>query len=369
MSNYLISALSLGAITAILVMGLNVRWGWAGQLDLAYYAFVALGAYFGAALELPPSQEPNGSGWILGLHLPFVVALIGATVLSAAVSALVGALALRKLRGEYLAIVTVSFVYIAAAILSQEKSLFNGFNGVYGLVPPLRTSLGVSPRTYSILFLVFLLLMLLLVYLLLEALYKSPFGRTLRMIREDQVVAAAFGRNVYRQQMKAYVIGGACAGFGGMLLAVWLSAFNPYAWSTTETILLYTAIFIGGQGNARGILIGTVIALVVIPQASLFLPTIPGHSDLWPAMRSGLSGILIILALRFRPQGILREPKFRDLARAEPATAEGLATAGGLAAGEGPAAPAAHRWRAPAARSGDTALPLLEVRGLAKSYG
>ena len=353
MITYLVSALSLGAITAILVMGLNVRWGWSGDLDLAYYAFVALGAYIGSVLQLPPYQASGGSGWILGLRLPFIAGLLGATLVSAGASALVGAVALRKLRGEYLAITTVAFTFVAAAVLSQDKSLFNGFNGVYGLRMPLAGNPALSPGLYSVLVLVLLCVFALLVYGILEALYRSPFGRTLRIIREDQVAAAAFGRNVYRAKLKAYVIGGACAGLGGALLAQWLGAFNPYAWSNTETFLLYTAIFIGGQGNLRGTLIGTLLALVVIPQAALFLPAIPGHSDLWPAMKSGLSGVLILLALRYRPQGILPEPRFRDSGKAPPATA--------------PIAPAA---RPPAARaSAGPAQTLLEVRGLSKSYG
>jgi len=364
--SYVVSALSLGAITYILVMGLNVRWGWAGELDLAYYAFVALGAYFGAVLQLPPSTEGSGSGWILGLQLPFVVGLLGGTLISAAASAIVGAIALRKLRGEYLAITTVAFTFIAAAVLSQDARLFDGFNGVYGLTEPFRGTFNVSPQTYAALLLLLLAALALIVYLILEALYRSPFGRTLRMIREDQVSASAFGRNVYAEKLKAYVIGGACAGFGGVLLAQWLSAFNPYAWSTTETFLLYTAIFIGGQGNLLGTLIGTLVALVIIPQASLFLPTIPGHSDLWPAMRSGLSGILIILALRFRPQGLLPERRYTDKTKEKddperivvPVPSPGFNASRGAPIGSTAIAAKAN-----------AAQPLLEVSGLSKSYG
>ena len=397
MISYLVSALSLGAITYILVMGLNVRWGWAGELDLAYYAFVALGAYFGAVLQLPPSQEGSGSGWILGLQLPFVVGLLGGTLISTAASAIVGAVALRKLRGEYLAITTVAFTFIAAAVLSQDDKLFDGFNGVYGLTQPFRGTFNVSPQTYAVLLLLLLAALALIVYLVLEALYRSPFGRTLRMIREDQVSASAFGRNVYAEKLKAYVIGGACAGFGGVLLAQWLSAFNPYAWSTTETFLLYTAIFIGGQGNLLGTLVGTLVALVIIPQASLFLPTIPGHSDLWPAMRSGLSGILIILALRFRPQGLLPERRYKDKYKEEndperavvalsgsfnasrtaangitASVMTGTAATGTAAAGAATigASTTGIPVKAVSATSQPLlAQPLLDCRGLSKSYG
>ena len=310
---YLIGALTLGAITAILVMGLNVRWGWSGDLDLAYYVFVALAAYFGAVLQLPPSHGLHGT-WILGWNWPFPLGVIGGMVVAAGASAIVGAVALRRLRAEYLAITTVAFTLVMTAVLSQQSTWFNGFDGVYGLQMPLQNTLNLDPQTYSLLFLAFCCAIVLALYFVLEALYKSPFGRTLRTIRENQVAAAAFGRNVYAGKLKAYVIGGVCAGLGGVLLAQWIGNWNPYTWSTSETFLLYTGIFVGGQANNRGIMIGTLLALVFIPQLVLFMPTIPGHGDLWPAMQSVVSGILIILVLRFRPQGILREPKFRDKA-------------------------------------------------------
>jgi ABC-type branched-subunit amino acid transport system permease subunit len=310
--DYIVSALTVGAILGILTLGLNVRWGWAGELDLAYYAFVALGAYVGAVLQLPHSQEPGGSGWILGLQLPFWVGLLGGAVVSTVASLLVGALALRRLRGDYLAITTVAFSLVVAAVLSQEKGIFNGFNGVYGLPQPYADVLNLDPATYSKFFLGMCVAILGIVYLVLELLYRSPFGRTLRAIREDETAAAAFGRNIFAEKLKAYVIGGACAGIGGVLFAQFLSAWNPYSWATIETFLLYSAIFLGGQANGRGVLLGTLVVLVAVPEVTRFLPAVPGHPDLFPALRNIVSGILVLAVLRWRPQGILPERRPRD---------------------------------------------------------
>jgi branched-chain amino acid transport system permease protein len=316
---YFLSVATIGVIVGILALGLNVRWGWAGELDLAYYSFVAIGAYMGAVLQLPRSTELDGNSWILGLSLPFPIGLLGGAASAAAASLVIGAIALRRLRGDYFAITTVAFSLVITAVLSQQTNIFNGFLGVYGLQPPFQSQLNLDPVTYQWFFLGMCVVALLIVYGILELLYRSPFGRTLRAIREDETAAAAFGRNVYVEKLKAYVIGGACAGIGGVLLAQYLTTWNPSGWGTIETLLLYSAIFLGGQANARGVLIGTLIALVLIPEGTRFLPTVLINPDLVPALRNVAISILIVAVLRFRPQGILPEPRPRDRVTNPPA--------------------------------------------------
>jgi len=165
----------------------------------------------------------------------------------------------------------------------------------------------------------------LITYVILEMLYRSPFGRTLRAIREDEYAAAAFGRNVFVNKLKAYVIGGVVAGVGGCLFAVYLADWNPYVWAPIETFLIYGAIFIGGQANQRGITLGAIILLVTIPEVTRFMPNIPGHADLFPALRDILSAILVILVLRFRPQGLIPEVHPRDPGDGQAAVAGSVA--------------------------------------------
>lgn len=311
MIQYLVGLLTMGAIIGILTLGLNVRWGWAGELDLSYYVFAAIGAYVGAVLQLPPSNQPT-SGWILGLNLPFPVGLLGGVAASAVASLIIGAIALYRLRGDYFTITTIAFSLIVAAFLSQQMYIFNGFDGVYGLQQPFEAQLNLDQDAYQWFFLGMCVLVLLFVYGVLSLLYRSPFGRTLRAVREDEVAAAAFGRNAFAERLKAYVIGGVCAGIGGVLFAQYLSAWNPSVWETAETFLLYTAIFLGGQANARGVLLGTLIALVFIPEITRFLPTSPVYEQIFPALRQIVSAIILIAVLWFRPQGLLPEPRPRD---------------------------------------------------------
>jgi ABC-type branched-subunit amino acid transport system permease subunit len=157
-----------------------------------------------------------------------------------------------------------------------------------------------------------------LVYLFLEHLYRSPFGRALRATREDETAAAAFGRNVYLMKLQGYIIGGVIAGLGGSLLSHFLTAFNPYAWDTAEVFLLYAALFVGGVGNQRGVLLGTLFVAVIIQEATRYLPSIPGHAEAESAIRFILIGVLIIGVLKWRPQGLLPEPRARDPMTLEP---------------------------------------------------
>jgi ABC-type branched-subunit amino acid transport system permease subunit len=310
---YIISVLTIGAIVGILSLGLNVRWGWVGDLDLAYYLFVAMGAYVGGALQAGPSQNlGDGSGWILGMTLPFPVALLIGGAVGAASAAIVGGIALFRLRGDYFAITTLAFTLIAVEFLSQNRNIFDGFNGVYGIPQPFESQLNLSQDDYQWFFLGLCCVLLIIVYLILNLLYHSAFGRTLRAVREDEIAAAAFGRNVYSLKLKAYVIGGACAGLGGVLFAAYLSTWNPTVWAPAETFLLYAGIFLGGQANSKGVVIGTIIVVVAIPEATRFLPEIPGHGDLFPALHLVFVGIVLIAVLRFRPQGLLPEPRSRD---------------------------------------------------------
>ncbi|MGH7721765.1 MAG: branched-chain amino acid ABC transporter permease [Candidatus Dormibacteria bacterium] len=313
MIQYIISIVTIGALGAILCLGLNVRWGWSGDFDLAYYAMVAIGAYMGGVTVLPRSELTGGSAWILGLNQNFLVGALVAIAATSFASLVLGWIALRRLRGDYLGITTVAFSLIITAIFTQEANLFNGFNGLYSIPSPFSDQF--DAFSYPVVFLIILLVALAAVYIVLELLYRSPWGLGLRAVREDEIAAAAFGRNVFKAKLTAYVLGGAVAGLGGFLFATYLTAWNPATWNTIEVFILYSAIFLGGSANQRGVLIGAVVVLILVPEGTRFLPNVPGHPDLFPAIRGIVSGLLILLVLRFRPQGLLPERRPRDLRR------------------------------------------------------
>src|SRR5260370_36961260 len=128
---------TVAAITGRLPLGLNSRWGLGGELDLGSYLFVALGAYVAGVLTLRAGSPQQGVDYILGLNLPFVVGFLGAGIVTGLLSLAIGSVALRNLRAEYFAIVTVATTIIGYTVISQYTPLFNGYNGLYGASPPL----------------------------------------------------------------------------------------------------------------------------------------------------------------------------------------------------------------------------------------
>ncbi|GAC1479126.1 MAG: branched-chain amino acid ABC transporter permease [Candidatus Dormibacteria bacterium] len=310
MIEYLTSIITEGAIFGIMALGLNVVWGWSGDFDLAYYGYVALGAYM--TLVLTIGRQPPPAEYILGFQLPYLVAVVGAVLSAMAMGLVVGSIALRHLRGIYFSIVTLGAVYVVYVLAGQYVPLFDGYNGLSGLVNPMGDALGLDYKGYQYFFLGFSLLVFVLVFLFLTRLSHSRFSLALRSLREDERAAAAFGRDIYRLKLKAYVLGAGLAGLGGALFAAYLSAFNPSAWSPVEVIVLYSAVLVGGRGNIRGVVIGVLVMIVLIQESTRFLPEVPGHPNIVPALRAIIIGLVLVLFLRFRPQGILPERRYQD---------------------------------------------------------
>jgi branched-chain amino acid transport system permease protein len=305
---YLVSVLTLGAITAILCLGVNARWGMAGELDLGFYLFPAVGAYIYAVATLPKANPQAAVSYILGLNSNFLVGILAAIGVGGLLSLFIGAIALRRLRANYFAIVTVATTIIGYAFISQYKPLFNGYNGVYGVTQPFVGMLHIGIQQYANFFLALCVVCLLVVYILLEMIRRSPFGRAVKAVREDEIAALAFGRSPYKLRLKAYIIGGVVGSFGGALLVCYVQAFSPQAWSPLETFLLYGALLVGGTGNNLGAVVGSSLVLIAFPQAVLRLPPswVP-NADALPAIENMVVGLLIILTLYFRPGGIIPE--------------------------------------------------------------
>ncbi|UQX88963.1 branched-chain amino acid ABC transporter permease [Jatrophihabitans telluris] len=309
MIQYLVSVGTLGVITAILVLGVNVRWGFAGELDLGFYLFPAVGAYIYGVVTLPKASKAASISYILGWNQSFPVGVLAAAVVGAVLALVLGAISLRRLRANYFAIVTVASAIIGYAFISQYKPLFNGYNGLYAIAQPFSGSVNLDAQQYADFFFGICLAFLLVIYAILEMIRRSPFGRAVKAVREDEVAALAFGRSPYVLRLKAYVIGGVVGAIGGALLVNYVQAFSPTAWSPLETFLLYGALLVGGTGNNLGAVLGAMVVLIAFPQLVLLLPGLASSPDALPAIENMVVGALIILTLYFKPGGLIPELK------------------------------------------------------------
>ena len=317
MTQYIIGLATTGVIFSVITLALNVRWGWAGEFDIALFAFVAIGAYVYSVLTLGPNTFPPPSGYILGLRAPFLVGVVAAVVVAGLASAVVGAVALRKLRDDYFGITTLAFALILALVIGQYTPLFDGYEGLFGMPQPLFTAQPFGPDGGY--YLAICIIALVITFLVLQRLSSSPFGRAVRSVREDDTASLAFGRNVYLLKLKAYILGGCVAGLGGALLASYITAFNPYGWTPQETFLIYAALFIGGTGNAIGAIIGTFFVEVGVQEVTRYVPQIGNNASSGDAIRLVLIGLMIVGILWWRPRGVLPEQHGLDLLPGEAA--------------------------------------------------
>lgn len=302
---YWISVITESGIFAILALGLDMVWGWCGDFDLAFYGYLALGSYLTMVLTIGKPVPPTK--YILGLTLPYPLALLLADVAVVAVAAIVGAIALRNLREIYFAVTTLGAVSAFYVVVQVYTPLFDGFNGLFGLINPGQSALNLTYNGYRQAFMVIVLVTLAVTYLVVQRLSRSPFGRMLRAVREDERAAAAYGRGIFFAKYRAYLFGAALAGLAGGLFAVYISAFNPSAWAPQELLVIYAAVLVGGRGNPRGVVVGVFVVYIGFIELTRYLPSPASRPEFAPAMRQVLIGLLIILMLRFRPAGIFAE--------------------------------------------------------------
>lgn len=298
-------------IFCISTWGLNLQFGTAGILNFTYITFFAIGGYFTGVAMMGRPDALSNMRYILGLNLAFPIAIVFGAVAAGLLGLLVGLVALRRLRSDYLAIVTVSVGAIVFDLVNVNTSIFNGADGIAGIPYPFNDLIQLDPNTYTFFYLALAGVFTVVLGVIAFRIYNSPLGRTLRAIREDEGVAAAFGKDTYRFRMIAMVVGCVYAGIAGGLLVGFISALNPGGWQAGETFLLYAALLLGGRGNNWGAVLGAFLVPVVFQEATRYLPAIQGHAELIPAIRNMIVGGLLIGILWFRPEGLLPERKFR----------------------------------------------------------
>lgn len=298
-------------VDALSAISLNLQYGYAGVINFGYIVFQAAGAYVAAAVTLGPSGQASFQRYVFGASLPFPLPLILATAAGAALAAFVGLFSLRRIRRDYQAAVLLVVSLIAIQVVQADVPLFNGSNGLVGVPRPLEGALGLPLQGYQWAYAGWVLLLCALVYLLVRWLSRSPWGRALRAMRDQEDAAAAIGLNVTTLRLQVFVLGGAIAGLSGGLLVQFIGAWSPDAWTYAETFVIFTAIFVGGVGNYRGVLLGILLVPILFLQLPQFLPQI-GYPGLTASLEWVVIGLLWMLCLLLRPRGIL--PEKRNLA-------------------------------------------------------
>lgn len=310
-SFYIATLLIYFAVDALSAISLNLQFGYAGVVNFGYIVFQAAGAYAASVVILGPS---GGAGsfqqYVFGAHLPFPLPLLVATAVGALLSFFVGLFSLRRMRRDYQAAMLLIVSLIALQVVSADVPLVNGANGLTGVGWPLGNLLGLTATGSPWIYAAWSVLLALAVFLGVVWLSRSPWGRSLRAMRDHEDAASAMGLNITSLRLQVFVIGGAIAGLSGGLLVEYIGAWSPGAWGYAETFVVFTAIFVGGVGNYRGVLLGTLLVPIIFLEIPRFLPAI-GYPGLTDSLEWVAIGLAWMICLLFRPRGIIPERRRR----------------------------------------------------------
>jgi branched-chain amino acid transport system permease protein len=330
-------------VWVLLAIGLNVVVGFAGLLDLGYAAFFAIGAYTYALLA---SAQLRSSPLHQAVHLPFWMLLFLAMFVAATAGALLGAPTLR-LRGDYLAIVTLGFGEIVPRIFRNDPGHWTGgINAIGGIDQPtlpicldgpwsqgddLKLQFGTVNCSFSLsdptAYYVLMVLLIIACVILVSNLQISRLGRAWAAVREDEVAAAAMGVNTRNIKLLAFAIGAAFSGFGGAYYGAKLSLVSPDNFDFTVSITVLVMVVLGGMGNIPGVIMGALAVyflefkfLTDLPRNAAALANSVGLQSLlpanpatsWPGLEDFVGrlnflflGLILVLMMLLRPQGIL----------------------------------------------------------------
>ena len=285
----------LWAIYSLLVLGLNLEFGFTGLINFGHLVFYLIGGYTFAMISGQPSTGVGlGYHWLIGIVLAITVA--------GAFGALIGVITLR-LRGDFLAIVTLAALEVMLDLVNSFSEITGGSSGLFNL-PSLEPLVTDVPTNLVMTFLLFMGIVLL-SYKLVEHLTNAPYGRVLRAIRSDEIVARTLGKNTVKYKLQVFVIGSMIAGLAGVLIIASNGSVSPDYFSLDETIIVWIGMFIGGIANNKGV-IGGVAIILMIQLGTRYLnetiSSLPFFS--FGPFRMMLIGFILVFIIRYRPGGL-----------------------------------------------------------------
>ena len=298
-----ISAVADAGYILLLAFGLNIIVGYTGLLALGFAAFFAIGAYTYAFVASPQ----------FGLHWSFWIMLVVSAAVAAAFGVILGAPTLR-LRGDYLAIVTLGFGEIVPQLFQNLDKWTGGPDGIAAVDQPTigHYNFGFNPTPYYYLYFIVICICL----ILLANIRNSRLGRAWMAIREDELAAEHMGINTTTAKLLAFSMGAAFAGVAGVIYAAKLSTISPSGFDFNMSIMILAAIVLGGMGNLSGVLLGggiiAMLNFLILPQASNWAHALGAKLNVAFLMsvdltqyRFMLYGIILVLVMLFRPEGLI----------------------------------------------------------------
>jgi branched-chain amino acid transport system permease protein len=300
--SYLVFFACIVLVLGILTLGLNLQWGFTGLFNAGIAGFYAIGAYTHAILTAAP--QPNYLG---NLGWPWITGVLAAMAATALAAWLIGMLTIR-LRGDYLAITSFGIAVSIQLVTLNWEALTGGSQGLSRIPKPL-SGLFDSPLAFNLWYLVLLGALTGLIYWGLERILRSPWGRVLRAIREDETAAVALGKSARRFRLEAFVLGAALMGLAGALYVSFIGFVSPFDFLPILTFQVWAMLIVGGSGNNRGALLGALVVWGLWASSGALVTKLvpPSHAAQGAAVQVILIGLVLVLVLLFRPRGLIGE--------------------------------------------------------------
>jgi len=297
-------------VQLILVLSANLQLGLMGMANLGFVLFLGMGAYTTAIFSMGPSNASSLQHYFFGASLPFPIPLLLAVAVGAFLGLIMGLIVLYRMRGHYLAIMTLALLTIVWTIVDGFPGFLGGDNGLDAIPQPL-ASLTSSYVGYQVIFLCIAAVSCILCFWFNERFFKSPLGRIAKAIRENEAAATTLGVNPFKIRLLATVCGSGMAALAGGLLAEYVTVWGMQPWSFSEVFPAAAAIIIGGRANNWGAALGTFATFVVVGQGIGFLPVFSNNPVLSYSIQWIIYGVALVGFLWFRPRGLIPEAKTR----------------------------------------------------------
>jgi branched-chain amino acid transport system permease protein len=289
MEAYLAAIGIIVLINVLLALGLTLQYGRTGLINFGHVGFFAIGAYTSALLAMQ--------------GVPIIIGFIAAALLAGLAAWPIGLISLR-LRDDYFAIVTLGFSETVRIIITSEKWLTNGMQGIPG-IPRLYESIGVG-LTAQLAVLATLIVVVLAAAAIIQRVTQSPFGRVIEAIRDNEEAVKALGKDPAGFKIQVLAVGAALAGIAGAFYAHYITFIVPDQFGPIVTFYTWMAIIIGGAGRISGTLVGTAILMLFLEGSRFLRDIIPGLPEVEMAsIRIGVIGLALILFVTYRPQGLM----------------------------------------------------------------
>jgi branched-chain amino acid transport system permease protein len=286
--DYLLAVGTMGGIYALLALGLNLQYGYTGLINFGVVAQYAIGAYTSALLALA--------------GVPIALDLAAGTLLAAAFAWPLGVICLR-LRDDYLAIVTLAFAEIVRTVIISEDWLTSGPRGLPGIPRPFASW---SAQASGAAYLGLVLLAVAAAVLVTVGLVRSPFGRLIQAIRDDEDAVRAIGKNPARAKLVVFAVGAGMTGLAGALYAHYLTYISPDQFVPLLTFYVWIAVIMGGAGRIGGAIAGAALLTLFLEGSRFLRDVLPFVSDVQMAsLRLAAIGLALMLFTIYRPQGLL----------------------------------------------------------------